>query len=106
VTIHKAGAAKDLNVAFEIDRLAGNDLSYLVSYGNLSLGATRSAVVAEIEVETAGKVGLSIDPKLTMISNQAGTMNATVSNGNLEVSGTTIGKGATPSPRTPGSEMN
>ena len=104
VTIRKAGAAKDLKVAFEVDRLAGNDLSYLVSYGNLYLGATRSAVVAEIEVEAAGKVAMSIDPKLTMISNQAGTMNATVSGGNLEVSGTTIGSGATP--RTPGNEMN
>jgi len=39
-----------------------------------------------------------------MISDQAGAINATVSNGNLEVSGTTIGSRATP--RTPGNEMN
>jgi hypothetical protein len=106
VSIRKAGAAKDLNVAFEVDRRAGNDLSYLVSYGNLALGATRSAVVAEIEIEAAGNVALSIDPQLTMLSDQAGTMSAIVSNGNLEVSGTTIGSAATPRPRTPGSEVN
>jgi len=106
VTIRKAGAAKGLSVAFETDRRSGNDLSYLVSYGNLYLGATRSAVVAEIEVEASGKVGMTIDPKLTMISDQAGMMTATVSGGNLEVRGTTIGSGVTPAPRTPGNEMN
>jgi hypothetical protein len=104
-TIRKAGAAKDLNVAFETNRFAGNDLSYLVSYGNLFLGNSRSAVVAEIEIE-ASNVALRIDPKLTMISNQAGSMSATVANGRLQVRGTTIGSGVTPRPRTPGSEVN
>jgi hypothetical protein len=106
VTIRKAGAAKDLNVAFETNRFAGNDLSYLVSYGNLFLGASRSAVVAEIEIEAGNNVSLSIDPKLTMLSNQAGTMNATVSGGNLQVNGTTIENGVSPRPHTPGSEVN
>jgi hypothetical protein len=105
VTIRKAGAAKDLAVAFETDRFAGNDLSYLVSYGNLVLGTSASAVVAEIEIET-GNVLLSIDPQLTMLSNQAGTITASVTNGKLKVTGTKIESGSTPLPRTPGHEVN
>src|SRR6185295_4000110 len=105
VTIRKAGAAKDLAVAFETDRFAGNDLSYLVSYGNLFLGSSASAVVAEIEVESSNAT-LSIDSQLTMLSNQAGTMTASVSNGKLQVAGTKIGNEATPRPRTPGHEVN
>jgi hypothetical protein len=104
-TIRRAGAAKDLAVAFETDRFAGNDLSYLVSYGNLFLGTTASAVVAEIEVESSNAT-LSIDPQLTMLSNQAGTMTASVANGKLKVSGTKIGNGSTPQPRTPEHKVN
>ena len=104
-TIRKAGAAEDLAVAFETNRFAGDDLSYLVSYGNLVLGTSASAVVAEIEIE-AGSAQLSIDPQLTMLSNQAGTMTASVSNGKLKVTGTKLGNGATPRPRTPGHEAN
>jgi hypothetical protein len=104
-TIRKAGAAKDLAVAFETDRFAGNDLSYLVSYGNLVLGSSASAVVAEIEIES-GSAMLTVDPQLTMLSNQAGTMTASVSNGKLKVTGTKIGKGSTRQPRVPGHEVN
>ena len=104
VSIHKAGAASGLNVAFETDRFAGNDLSYLVSYGNLYLGTSASAVVAEIEVESSNAT-LSIDTELTMLSNQAGTMTASVSSGKLKVTGTKIGNGAA-HPRTPGHEVN
>jgi hypothetical protein len=104
-TIRRAGAAKDLNVAFETSNRAGNDLSYLVSYGNLVLGVSRSAVVAEIEVEGAN-AALRIDPQLTMLSDQSGSMSATVANGKLKVNGMTIGSGGTPRPRTPGSEVN
>jgi hypothetical protein len=104
-TIQRAGAAKDLAVAFETDRFAGNDLSYLVSYGNLFLGASASAVVAEIEVESSN-ASLSLDPQLTMLSNQAGTMTASVANGKLKVSGTKIGNGSTPQPRTPEHKVN
>jgi hypothetical protein len=101
VAIHKAGAAKDLALPFEIDRRTGNDLSYIVSYGALSLGETHSAIVAEVEVDaSAGRVAISVDPKLTMLSNQAGTSTATVANGKLEVTGTTIGSGASPRPHT------
>ena len=105
VTIRKAGAAKDVAVAFETHRFAGNDLSYLVSYGNLFLGYSASAVVAEIEVESSNAT-LSIDPQLTMLGNQAGTMTASVSNGKLQVTGTKIGNEAAPRPRTPGHEVN
>ena len=104
-TIRKAGAAKDLAVAFETNRLAGKDLSYLISYGNLFLGTQASAVVAEIEVESSNAT-LTIDPELTMLSNQAGTMTASVANGKLKVTGTKIGNGATPNPRTPDHKVN
>ena len=107
--VRRAGVAKDVPAVFEFNRQSGNDLSYLVSYDprGLALGASRSAVVAEIEIASVGaKVSLSIDPLLTMLTNQAGTMTATVANGKLEVSGTTIGSGASPRPRTPGHEVN
>ena len=104
-TIRRAGAAKDLAAAFETGRFAGNDLSYLISYGNLFLGTQASAVVAEIEVESSNAM-LTIDPQLTMLSNQAGTMTASVANGKLKVTGTKIGSGETPRPRTPIHEVN
>jgi hypothetical protein len=107
VTVRKAGAAKDLGVAFEISRRAGNDLSYLVSYGGLALGQARSGTVAEIEIDPAGaNVVMSIDPLLTMLCDQAGTITATVDNGKLEVKGTTIRSAAPRRSRTPGSEVN
>ena len=107
VTVRKAGAAKDLGVAFEISRRAGNDLSYLVSYGGLALGQTRSGIVAEIEIDPAGaNVVMSIDPLLTMLCDQAGTITATVDNGKLEVKGTTIRSAAPRRSRTTGSEVN
>jgi hypothetical protein len=101
--------AKDIPSVFETSRRSGNDLSYLVSYDprGLALGASRSAVVAEIEIESAASsISLSIDPLLTMLADQTGTMSATVANGTLQVSGTTIGSGAAPRPRTPGHEEN
>jgi hypothetical protein len=92
-SVHKAGAAKDLAVPFEITRRLDNDLTYLISYGGLVIGESRSAVVAEIEIESAeGAVGISVDPQLTMLGDQAGQMAATVANGKLHVSGATIGK--------------
>jgi hypothetical protein len=86
-------------------------LSYLVSYdprnGGLNLGASRSAVVAEIEVAANdANVVISLDPAVTMLSDQSGTMTATVANGKLKVSGTTIRSDASPRPRAPRSEVN
>ncbi|MGA8807603.1 MAG: hypothetical protein WB973_06965, partial [Thermoanaerobaculia bacterium] len=69
------------------------------------LGASASAVVAEIEV-AGSNATLSIDPQLTMLSNQAGTMTASVANGRLKVTGTNLGSGATPNPRTPDHKAN
>jgi hypothetical protein len=111
VTVRRAGAALAAGAVFEIDRRLGNDLSYLVSYdphnGGLALGASRSAVVAEIEIESIqGSVSISIDPTLTMLSDQSGTVTATVGNGRLQVNGTTIGRGTSPRPRTPSNEVN
>ena len=109
VTVRRAGAAKDVPTVFENSQRSGNDVSYLVAYDprGLALGASRSAVVAEIEIESAeAGLSLTIDPALTMLSNQAGTISATVSNRNLEVNGTTIGNGASPRPHAPGHEVN
>jgi len=111
VAVRRAGAASNAGVAFEINRRLGNDLSYLVAYdpsnGGLSLGQSRSAVVAEIEIASIdANVAVSVDPSLTMLSDQTGTSTATVANGRLEVKGTTIESGASPRPRTPGHEVN
>jgi hypothetical protein len=106
VAIRRAGAAKDVPVVFETSRRSGNDLSYLVAYDprGLALGDSRSAVVAEIEIASVeGHVAITIDPQLTMLSNHAGTMKATVANQKLEVSGTTID--GLP-PRVGGHDMN
>ncbi|MGH9422535.1 MAG: hypothetical protein ACRD3J_21340, partial [Thermoanaerobaculia bacterium] len=111
VTVRKAGAAKDLGAAFEISRQNGNDLSYVVAYdphnGGLNLGLSHSAIVAEIEIDVMdGGVGISIDPSLTMLSDQGGMTTATVANGKLQVTGTTVVKGKTPHPHAPGNEVN
>jgi hypothetical protein len=109
VVVRSAGAAKDVPLVFETSRRSDNDVSYLVAYDprGLALGASRSAVVAEIEIESADSgIAISIDPLLTMLSNQAGTMKATVGNRNLEVSGMTIGSGKLPRPHAPGHEVN
>ena len=109
VAVRRAGVAKNIDAVFEFSRRSGNDLSYLVSYDprGLALGVSRSAIVAEIEIESVdANVSISIDPLLTMLADQAGTMKATVANGKLEVKGTTIGSGTSPRPRTPGHEVN
>jgi hypothetical protein len=94
-SIQRAGAARDLKPAFETSRRAQNTLSYLVAFdqrtGGLALGATRSAVVAELVIEAReGSVGIEVDPALTQLTNQAGTRKATVAGGTLRVSGTSI----------------
>ena len=106
VTIGKAGAAKDLSAPFEITRRSGNDVSYLISYGGLALGQSHSAVVAEIGIDSVGgAVAISVDPRLTMLGDQAGLTSATVENGKLEVNGTAIGS-VEPRPRTPDNNVN
>jgi hypothetical protein len=102
VAIRRAGVAKD--VVFETSRRSGNDVSYLVAYdpAGLALGATGSAVVAEIEIESARSgIAISIDPALTMLGDLAGTKKAAAVNQRLELSGTTIGGDALPRPRVP-----
>ncbi len=99
VSIQRAGAAKNLPPVFETSKRTSDGLYYLVSYDGLNLGSDgRSAVVAEIGIgaDTGAGVTISVDPRLTMLSNQSGTRSATVENGSLTVSGTTIGG----SPRT------
>ncbi len=102
--VRKAGVAKDVPTVFELSRQSGNDLAYLVSYDprGLALGVSRSVVVAEIDVESVDTdVSLSVDPLLTMLSDQSGTLTATVANGKLQVSGTTIRSGNTPRSHAP-----
>jgi hypothetical protein len=110
VIVRRAGAAKDVPAVFETSRRSGNDVSYLVAYDprGLTFDASRSAIVAEIEIAGAdANVNVTIDPALTMLSNQGGTSKATVSNGNLEVRGTAAAGGdSSPRPRTPGHEVN
>src|SRR5207302_2057188 len=99
VVVRRAGVARDLNTVFEFSRRTGNDLSYLVSYDprGLALGVSRSAVVAEVEIESIdADVSISMDPLLTMLGDQPGTMTATVANGKLRVSSRTIGSGKSP----------
>jgi hypothetical protein len=109
VTVRRAGAAKDVPTVFETSRRSGNDVSYLVAYDprGLSFDQSHSAVVAEIEIAGApANLTVSIDPLLTMLSNQGGTAKATVANGHLEVRGTAVGDDSSPRPRTPGHEVN
>jgi|GEM_PF-416546 len=109
VAVRRAGVAKDLNTVFEFSRRTGDDLSHLVSYDprGLVLGASRSAVVAEIEIDSVeAAISISIDPRLTMLGDRTGAMKATAGNGKLELSGTTIGPARPPRPRSPRVEMN
>jgi len=107
--VRRAGVAKDVNTVFEFSRRTGNDLSYLVSYDprGLTFGVSRSATVAEIEIEPGDDaISIGIDPQLTMLGDQSGAMKATVANGKLEVRGTTIGTSRSPRPRPPHPEIN
>ena len=109
VAMRRAGVTKDLNAVFEFIRRTGNDLSYLVSYDprGLPLGVSRSAVVAEIEIDSIdAAVSISLDPLLTMLGGQAGEMTATVANGKLAVSGTSIGTARPLRPRSPHPPVN
>jgi hypothetical protein len=93
ISIHRAGAAKDLRPSFEIARASDESASYLVVFDSvLKFGATRSAVVAEIEIDAAasGRITLNVDRTVTMLSDQSGTSAATVQNGALTVRGTTL----------------
>jgi hypothetical protein len=109
VIVRRAGAAKEIPTIFETSRRSGNDVSYLVAYDprGIPFDESRSAVVAEIEIVGAGaNMTVSIDPLLTMLSNQGGTSKATVANGHLEVRGTAAAGDSSPRPRAPGHEVN
>jgi hypothetical protein len=97
VAIRRAGA---LAPVFEVSRGGDDAKSYLVAFGPsapLVLDASRSAVIAEIELSASGAVRLDIDPALTMLVDATGTRKATVANGALRTSGTAIDR-ATPAP--------
>jgi hypothetical protein len=109
ITVRRAGAAKDVPAIFETSQRSGMDVSYVVAYDprGLTFDASRSAVVAEVEIAGAGaELSLTIDPALTMLGNQAGTVKATVANGKLEVKGTSAAGDSSPRPPTPGHKVN
>jgi len=102
VTIRRAGA---LAPVFEVSRGAEDSMSYLVAFGeSLSLDASRSAVVAEIELSATGPVRLAFDPAVTMLVDSTGSRTATVRNGALRTSGTVIERRAV-EPGTPRSNQ-
>ena len=111
-TIHRAGAAKDLGTSFEVSRqTAVEDLSYLVSFdpaSSLTLDSRRSAVIAEIEIDAPGRgaIAVTLDPRVTLLSDREGTREATVANGGLQLSGTTVDRGSRPTPANAGHEVN
>ncbi len=85
---------------FEISRRTENALSYLVAFTDetpLALDGTRSAVIAEVEVSAADAVRLDLDSELTMLVGRDMEQKATVENRGLRVSGTAIGRVASPS---------
>jgi hypothetical protein len=89
-SIHRA---TNVQPVFETSKQSGDALAYLVFYNGFDLGRDgHPAVVAEIDIGTGNAAGvrISVEPGLTMLSNQAGTRSATVGNGLLHVSGTTI----------------
>ncbi|HEX8151471.1 MAG TPA: IPT/TIG domain-containing protein, partial [Thermoanaerobaculia bacterium] len=90
--------AAGLSPSFAISRRTASAISYLVSFDDrapLQLGASRSVVVAEVEV--GGGTRMELDESLTMLVGGDGTTKATVGNGKLRVSGTSTGRaGITP----------
>jgi len=89
-TFRRTGAARDVETAFETSRSTASALAYLVSFdgrnGGLVLGADRTAVIGEIEIEGAGPgFSVAIDPDVTLLSNRTGTRKATVAGGTLRV---------------------
>jgi hypothetical protein len=110
--IRRAGAAAALQPSFEISRRTDDGLAYLLTFNQqaaLSLGSSRSAVVAEIEISAREAAGMTIevDPSLTMLGDAGGVRKATVGNGSLRVSGTSIGEGrSSPDPKAPKLELN
>jgi hypothetical protein len=99
VTIRRAGG---LAPVFEVSRGAEDSMSYLVAFGEpLALDASRSVVVAEIELRATGPVHLAFDPAVTMLVDGSGSRTATVGNGALRTSGTVVGRTPPVEPRTP-----
>jgi uncharacterized protein len=84
-------SVRGIKPVFEISRSAPGSLAFL-----LAVDGRVSGVVAEIEVEAAGRVAIDVDPALTLLSGAGGTRKATVAGGTLRVSGTTIGDNARP----------
>jgi hypothetical protein len=90
-SVHR-GAGRE--PVFEVTRRIGDAISYLAAFGKnapLTLGTSRLAVVAELELSADGEVRLEIDPELTMLVGEGGVQKATVANRALQVRGATLG---------------
>ncbi|HEV2721585.1 MAG TPA: IPT/TIG domain-containing protein [Thermoanaerobaculia bacterium] len=89
VAVRRAGAAGDLHPLFENSPTQPDGIAYLVSFG-----AAVNGVVAELEVRApaGAAVDLALDPELTMLTDRSGEEKATVANGRLRLTGTTIGR--------------
>jgi hypothetical protein len=94
LAIRRIGAAARTDVSFEISRRGDDSLAYLVLFdqtrGGLAHGA--SVVIAEVELPMTASGALELDRERTLLSDANGTRKATVSNGALQLTGTTLGR--------------
>jgi hypothetical protein len=83
-----------IETTFEISRRTSDGLSYLLVLGDhtpVQFDANGSAVVAELAVQTSGRVKLELDPALTMLTDRGGMQKAVSTNGTLKLGGTSVG---------------
>jgi hypothetical protein len=94
LAVRRAGAAAGAATSFEISRGGSGEFSYLVSFdsqrGGLALDG--AGVIAEIELPRAATGRVELDPALTLLTDATATRKATVANGALRLTGTTIGR--------------
>jgi hypothetical protein len=87
--IHRAAALAGAAPAFETVRETEHEVSYLASYG---AGTKLDGIVAEVELDSPsfGRIGLTLDPAVTLLSNSTGTLKASAGDGTLSLHGNTI----------------
>jgi hypothetical protein len=91
IAVHRAGAAKDATSSFEISRPSGRSIAYLVSFNQQAGGlrlASGAQIIAEVELDGPVAPGAHFDPALTTVTDATGARAASVSRGNLQLSGT------------------
>jgi hypothetical protein len=93
MVLRRGGAAEALQPVFETARQSEQTASYLVTFDRTAavslFSSARSVVVAELDVTSSlGKVELTFDPALTLLSD-AGLWKATAASGTLSLIGVT-----------------